>query len=55
MLPTLFLLALASPTVPPADERATLSGVVQDADGKGLAGARVRLSTAAPRKGAGQL
>ena len=47
------ILTLASPAARAA-EAATLAGVVQTDKGKPLAGARVYVSTAGPRKGAGQ-
>ena len=49
------ILALASPATRAADEAATLAGVVRSDKGKPLAGARVFVSTAGPRQGAGQL
>ena len=49
------ILALASPAASAADETVTLSGVVQGEKGKPLAGAKVYVSTAGPRKGAGEL
>jgi hypothetical protein len=46
---------LAADPAPPAPERPTLTGVVQDDKGRPLARATVLIRTAAPRQGVGVL